>query len=91
MEILAGLRQERDRGPSIDKIADFDHVLTLALWALVRGDAADILEIHLDLFQRLAQVVGLGRLFRTGHQAARCVQDLPDGVTGAGEPEVGGL
>jgi len=85
MKILSGLSQQSDRGPCIKKITDFDHMLALALRALLGRDGADILEIHLDLFQRLAQFVGVGRLFGTSDQAARRVQDLPDGSAGAGE------
>src|SRR5467141_3893185 len=76
MEILARLGQQRDRGSRIDKITDLDHMLPLADAGLCSGETDPTsLRIHLDFFQRLAQIVGVGRLFGTCHQAARGVQD----------------
>jgi len=91
VEILSRLGQQGDRGSRIDKITDLDHMLPLALRALFRRNRPNIFEIHLDLFQWLSQLVGMGRLFGTCHQAARGVQDLPDRSTGAGQRDVCGL
>src|SRR6266581_3663120 len=41
--------------------------------------------IHLDLFQRLSELVGVGWLFGTWHQTTGGVQNLPDGSAGTGE------
>src|SRR6266581_7259549 len=43
------------------------------------------LRIHLDLFQRLSELIGVGWLFGTWHQANGGVQNLPDGSDGRGE------
>src|SRR6266566_5873370 len=85
VEILSSLSQQSDRGPCIQKITDFDHMLTLALRALFTRAGAYIIEIHLDLFQWLSGFVGVGWLFRARDQAAGDVQDLPDRATGAGQ------
>src|SRR5258708_7830137 len=63
VEILSRLGRQGNRSAGIHKIADFDHMLTLALRALFRRDRADILEIHLNLFHWLAEFVGMGWLF----------------------------
>src|SRR5260370_21033664 len=75
MEILSRLGQQGDRGSRIDKITDLDHMLPLALRALFRRNRTHIFEIHLDLFQWLAQFVWFGRLVWTWHPAAPVVPD----------------
>src|SRR5690348_366924 len=50
VEILSRLGRKGNRRAYIDKIADFDHMLALPLRTLLRRDAADILEVHLNLF-----------------------------------------
>ena len=59
--------------PASTRIADFDHMLALALRALLRRDGAHILEIHLDLFQWRSQFAWVERLFGTRQQTARGV------------------
>jgi hypothetical protein len=66
------------RSACIHKIADFDHMLALALRTLFRRDGAHILEIHLDLFQWPSELVGMGGLFGARDQTASSMQDLED-------------
>ena len=77
--------------PASTRIADLDHVLALALRTLVRRDGAHILEIHLDLFQGLSKLVGMGWLFGTSDQAGSHMQDLPERSAGAGQRDLCGL
>jgi hypothetical protein len=88
VEILSHLGRQGNRSACIHKVADFDHMLTLALRALFRRDGAYLLEIHLNLFHWLAEFVGMGWLFGTGHQATRGVQDFPDRSTRAGKRDL---
>lgn len=49
------------------------------------------LRIHLDLFSRLAEFIGMGRFFGTSDQATRGMQDLEDSFGWSGAAEAGQL
>jgi hypothetical protein len=78
--------------PASTRIADFDHVLTLAAAELCSGETEPTsLRIHLDLFQWLSQFVGVRWLLGARHQTASSMQDLPNCSARAGQKHVCGL
>jgi hypothetical protein len=75
--------------PASTRVADFDHMLAFADVELCSGETEPTsLRIHLDFFQRLAEVIGVGRFFGTRQQAAGGVKNLPDRATGAGQGDL---
>ncbi len=56
---IVGLSGKEDRGPSVDKVTDFDHMLAFAFPAGIHGNGGGVLEVNLHFLQRVTRLQGL--------------------------------